>query len=194
MSKQFFIWKDPACDGIDPQWIEISGIEFYRLIKAPENKDRHFVTLGNDGDDEAGIIVVEATAENFKAWRSDARAALRRRKINATADITIVPLDTPITTDEECLLSETLIDEDGDFMEKLLLKEDISMLKKALDMLSPAEMRIVDALYFSNHQNHGEREIARQLGTYQMMLNRQKKKILEKLKDFMFQNRKPLAN
>ena len=37
MAKKYFIWKDPACNGMDIEWVELNGRAFYDLLKKPEN-------------------------------------------------------------------------------------------------------------------------------------------------------------
>lgn len=41
MSNKYFIWKDEKCKGINPEWLEISGREFYSLLKESPKK-RYF--------------------------------------------------------------------------------------------------------------------------------------------------------
>ena len=56
MSSQFYVWKDRNCNGIDPEWVQLTGREYFRFIKDPVNKGRCFVMLGNGGDSDAGVI------------------------------------------------------------------------------------------------------------------------------------------
>ena len=46
--KRYFAWKDAGCNGIDPEWIEISGEEFALLKK--ENPQRRFIPSYNEDD------------------------------------------------------------------------------------------------------------------------------------------------
>ena len=43
MAKKYFIWKDPACNGMDIEWVELNGRAFYDLLKKPENGERRFI-------------------------------------------------------------------------------------------------------------------------------------------------------
>ena len=72
MKTKYLIWKKPSCDGINPQWQDITGEEFYSLVSSPEAKGRYFVKLqsiNEDGSD--GIIVMEATKEEYVTWRKE---------------------------------------------------------------------------------------------------------------------------
>ena len=41
MIKKYFIWKNPECNGINPEYVEVSGKKYYEIIKADERK-RYF--------------------------------------------------------------------------------------------------------------------------------------------------------
>ena len=36
MKTTYLIWKDPSCAGINPEWQELTGQEFYALVKSPD--------------------------------------------------------------------------------------------------------------------------------------------------------------
>ena len=58
MAKKYYAWKDPACGGVDIEWTELTGAEFYHMLKKEENRGRRFIRLGNDicPDDNTVII------------------------------------------------------------------------------------------------------------------------------------------
>ena len=43
MTKKYFIWKDSECNGMNPEWIELTGEEFYKFINTPQNSGRKFI-------------------------------------------------------------------------------------------------------------------------------------------------------
>ena len=43
MSKTYWIKKDPDLKNEETEWVEMSGIDFYRFLKSPESKDRYFI-------------------------------------------------------------------------------------------------------------------------------------------------------
>ena len=63
MKKQYFVWKDPNCNGINPEWLEMTPREFYLFRKEPQNRTRLFVTLDDGGWDEAGLLMMAASKE-----------------------------------------------------------------------------------------------------------------------------------
>lgn len=38
MSNRYFIWKEANCQKINSKWVEISGREFYSLLKESSKK------------------------------------------------------------------------------------------------------------------------------------------------------------
>ena len=42
MATKYLVWKDPACQGKNIEWVELTGKEFYQLTAQPENKGRRF--------------------------------------------------------------------------------------------------------------------------------------------------------
>ena len=82
MTKRFYIWKDPSCNGKNIEWLELTGKEFFAMLKQPENKARYFIRLGDDIAMEADIIFIEATQEQYLGWRKEQNAHDRLRVIN----------------------------------------------------------------------------------------------------------------
>ena len=64
MAKKFLVWKDKNCNGVNPEWLFLTGDEFYEFIQKEENKGRHFIKMPpmDKGDDE---ITIEATKEEY---------------------------------------------------------------------------------------------------------------------------------
>jgi hypothetical protein len=72
MKTTYLIWKDPSCNGIDPDWQEITGKEFLALVRSAESKNRHFIKLQSTEDDGAdGAIVIEATKIDYMDWKRE---------------------------------------------------------------------------------------------------------------------------
>jgi len=187
MSKQYFVWKDPNCNGINPEWLELGAMEFYHFVNRPENKGRHFVTLGDDGEEEAGILVLEATLDVYKDWHKKSKAAARRASSNAAYKRVVVSLYDYIPESEN-LTYEDVIPSDDESVEDLALKElDFQMLRDVLKTLSDEEMEIINALYLYNHEELSERAIAKKLGLPQKSLNNIKRRIFKKIKKSLAQ-------
>ena len=71
MYKRYFRKKDPCCGAAENEWIEMTGREYYRFIKAPENKGRWFIDMGN--------VVLECTEEEYRCQRQSEIVRKRRR-------------------------------------------------------------------------------------------------------------------
>ena len=64
MKKRYFVWKNANCNGVNPEWIELSGKEFYEFQKKVENKTRYFATLAHPELDDV-CYVMECTFEDY---------------------------------------------------------------------------------------------------------------------------------
>ena len=180
MSKQYFVWKDPNCNGINPEWIEMTPKEFYLFRKKPKNRSRLFVILDDGGCDEAGVLIMEASKECYDAWRKEYRAALRRKKHNDAFGAVILSLDALLGTDDD-LLCHDVVPADQESVESQVEHQlDLERLRTFLNTLSDEEMEIINALFLCNPDELSEREIARRLGVPQKTLNCAKQRIFKK--------------
>ena len=194
MSKQFYVWKDRNCNGIDPEWVQLTGKEYYRFIKDPLNAGRYFVELGDESDHEAGVIFMEATLEDYKKWRSESRSHMRLHKINLEYIEHQCSLDEPAGDEEDVLLHELVADKNASVVEQVLRNSELLALRKVLNSLDSGELELINALYLRNSDMRSEREIATLLNIPQKTLNNRKKKIFEKIKKSLAQNRFLLAS
>lgn len=77
---RYFIWKDANCNGIDPEWMEISGEEFAKLKK--DNPQRRFIPCYNDDDPEdVECFLYETTKESFRDWNREHMKYVRHNVI-----------------------------------------------------------------------------------------------------------------
>ena len=180
MSKQYFVWKDPNCNGINPEWIEMTPKEFYLFRKKPKTRSRLFVILDDGGCDEAGVLIMESSKECYAAWRKEYRAALRRKKHNDAFGAVILSLDALLGTDDD-LLGHDVVPADQESVESQVEHQlDLERLRTFLNTLSDEEMEIINALFLCNPDELSEREIARRLGVPQKTLNCAKQRIFKK--------------
>lgn len=182
MKKQYFVWKAPNCNGINPEWLEMTPREFYLFRKEPQNRTRLFVTLDDGGCDEAGLLIMEASKERYDEWRKEYRAAKRRQNQNKAFNYVITSLDELVDNDEMVALHELVPAPDVDVELEALKALDLEQLHGFLTALTPEERRIIDALYLCNQDELSERKIAKQLGMAVMTLNDAKKRIFKKYK------------
>ena len=180
MAKQFLVWKDKACNGVNPEWLSLTGKEFYEFIQKEENKGRFFIKLKSfgDGDDE---IIIESTEEQFLMEKSKQNRSYYLQQQN-TGYKTISAFEED--DDELNEYDKNAVDEKSieEVVEQAML---IGKLHEALEMLDEDEIEIVKLYYFDNET---ERTVAEKLGVHYMTLHNRKMKILEKLKKYLVQN------
>lgn len=178
MAKKYYAWKNANCNGHNPEWIEMSGIEFLHFKRRPENKKRLFIEL-HSFDSEEDTVVIEATKERYNEWNKENMRYLRNEREKEKWNISVLSFD--CEKDGGCTLYDEVSSED-DVETDVIRKDDYSRLHKALNELTDEERQIMNALYFAD-KRITERCLANKLGISFQLLNYKKKKILEKLKN-----------
>ncbi len=189
---RYFLWKDPECKGINPEWIEISKDEYIAFINVEDkhqrriNRRRRFEITEDDWDGNR-TSAFEVTLKRYREWDAEKHREAYKKQIEEEEGITFVSLDAPMYNDdgEDFTLYDII---PSDYGEDHTYDELIEKLYEALDTLTPEERRITDLLYLENHEKKSERQIARELGVPDMTLNSRKQRILEKLRFFFVQN------
>lgn len=204
MANQFFIWKDQNCNGVNPEWLEITGDEFYKLTNNKNNENRYFVRdYFNLDKIELGHFTFEVTKEDFKKWDAARKrkerssdvldANSKKAKLSLRDDIdelqysnipSVVSFETPISEEEDLTFHDVVADENNDFDElaKKLFLEEIYKISRQFPAM---ERELVDWLYFNNSDEKTESEFGRKYNLTHQAVNYQKKKIIEKLKKFL---------
>jgi hypothetical protein len=144
MTKKYYIWKDPNCAGVDIEWLELTGKEFYALLKHPESKTRHFIRLGNDISLEADIIYIEATEEQYRDWRREQNAHNHLRRVNSA--FLKLSLD---HSEEQCEVSlhDIVLDTRIDVEQQALARVFYDTPERYFGRLTEDECRFVTDLY-----------------------------------------------
>lgn len=180
MAKKYYRWKDENCNGINPEWVEMTGVEFFELKSKPENKHRRFIEY-IDEFSEMDTIVLEATRQKYNEWHS----ADIKRKRNYTAYMEMgymtISMDEEIDEQEEITLHEAIPDENVNVEESAMLSYRIDKMYEAIAMLPEDEADLIYALYL-NKPVMTEREYSEKTGISKTQVNVRKKKILIKLK------------
>jgi len=173
----YFIWKNPLCGGINPEWQEITGQAFYALVKSHEGRNRRFVKLpSTNGDGSDGVIVMESTEIEYRKWRKEKRHTEYLQKVNpGYKQVSYHALE----SDDGCYGEELIgdIDISYDEIELSMLRERLQV---ALKSLSENDMLLIDLFY---RQNKKQPEIAEMLGITQQAVSKKLKSVLEKLKN-----------
>lgn len=78
MSNKYFVWKDPNCNGVNPEWIQMTSKLFKAFISEPENAKRKFIRIPIDPDVRSkGCYVLETTPDGYRKWDADRRREYR---------------------------------------------------------------------------------------------------------------------
>ena len=187
MKKRYFVWKNANCNGVNPEWIELSGKEFYEFQKKVENKTRYFATLAHPELDDV-CYVMECTFEDYLKNHKENCETYYKYGLKKKAKITEVSYYSKVT-DSSLLTYEDVIPDENENVEENAIKSiQIEKINMAITKLPLDEQAILQALYFQNEDGKSERQIAKELSKYSMTLNRQHKRIKEKLKKSLLQN------
>jgi hypothetical protein len=74
MKTTYWVWKDLTCNGISPEWSNITGLEFLEIVRTMNPQSRFFITLASVNEDDGdGRIVIEATEAEYRKWRKEKR-------------------------------------------------------------------------------------------------------------------------
>jgi len=185
MKTTYFVWKNPSCNGIGPEWRELTGKEFTALVRSPEAKGRYFINLpSTDSDGGDGAVVIEATETEYRDWKCEKNHADYLRKINpGYTEVHYLALD---DEDGDCGGEELLRDENCDVEAECLARFAREEVRAAVLRLSDDERRIVEYLYLSETPGtvRGYEELT---GIPKTTVNRRQQAALSKLKKFLKQ-------
>lgn len=182
METQYFVWKDPNCNGVNPEWVQLTRKQYLALVNDPKNSHRHFARLLSGDCEEAGILVMEATERVYKECEEARLREKYLREIGEEYRESVVSLNAPVPDCEDWLFEDIVSDPNIDTAAEAIHQVDLVKLRAALDKLTPEELEIINALFLENPDRRGERAIAKDLGIPRMTLCDRKRKILKKLK------------
>ena len=186
--KKYFVWKDANCNGINPEWLEISGKEFHKIVSDPENK-RWFIKWYDEDGECPDVFWYEVTYRVYLDHKEQkAREAYRRKKF-FDENTLIVDFEEVLYYDDDgpVTRADTIVDEDA-YVEPNPEEQLILDLQEALKTLSQEERELIDLLFLKNDDHKSERQIAKELGIPDMTINSRKKKIMQKLRLAFVQN------
>ena len=187
--KRYFVWKDANCNGINPEWLEISGEEFMKL-KANEPK-RRFIPCYDEDDPESDVFLYEATKENYNEWNRDQmryhyRDAVFHQKYKFVSLDDLVSEDDeegltwaeviPNTSEEDAAAHEAFID---------WKEEKLALIKDLLKEIDEEEYALLWNLIMNpkKEERMTEKAYAEKLGISQQAVHKRKKKLLDKFRD-----------
>ena len=179
MKTIYLIWKDPACNGISPDWQKITGKEFLALMRSPKGKGRHFIRLQSH-DHEIGDaqIVMETTKTAYSDWKREKNHADYLQK--HSVDWRVISYHAMGSATEDCTGEEMLPDENSNFEVGVIKSHG---LKTALASLTDEERHLVEHLYLMDKPGT-VRSYEESTGIPKSTVSRRHKTVLEKLKKF----------
>lgn len=184
--KRYFAWKDAGCNGIDPEWIEISGEEFALLKK--ENPQRRFIPSYNEDDPEDGdCFLYEATKKAFRDWNREHMRYVRHNAL-LYKKYKVVNLDDLVDeNDEEGLTWADIIPDtsEEDVMAheawEDLHEKRLNALRECVENLKSKEIETLQICIYDNPEGKSINELSKEKGIPQTTLNYRWKKLKEKL-------------
>lgn len=184
MKKIYLRWKDENCNGINPEWIEMTGKQFLEFKRRPENKHRKFIECIDEYQDTA-TVVIEATQESYKKWHCE--DVSRRRKIAEaikTGYITM-SMDEEIhgTDVDEMTLHDVVANETVDVEGEAIKYCEIRRLNEVLAKLSADELELIKEMYLSDTPL-SERAYAERLGISSVAVHKRKTTVLKKIRKY----------
>ena len=183
MNTTYLIWKDPSCGGVKPDWKEVNGTEFLKLVRSPENKGRYFIKLHSvDGGDAGQTVVIEATKENYISWKSEKNRAAYLKRISK--GITVLSYHELKSGDDVYNGEELIRDDSCDVEAENLALLMIEEIRAAVSRLNLTEQALLEYLYLSDEKGT-ERGYSSLTGIPQKTINDRKKRALKKLLKFI---------
>ena len=183
MKNTYLIWKDPSCNGVNPEWINLSRDEFLVFIKLLENKNRRFIKLSSTNDDGSdGRIIIEATEAQYRDWLVEKRHAQYLRDINPGYKVNSYHADD--NEDEDFCGEELMADMECEVELECFGNIYIKALRVAITKLNEEELHMITYLYLLEEKGT-ECGYSTLTGIPQKTVNDRKKRILKKIGENM---------
>ena len=176
--RMFLVWKDKDCNGINPEWIEMTGKEFYRFTSRPENAGRRFIVLDDRFNEGADIITIEANEEEYQKWKKEYDHQRYLDKLELERET--VSLYDAISMYEELSYEDVISDEDVNVEETILRQATNNSFRTVLSQLDEQERKWLEFLFLTNRLLT-ESQISAKYGIPQTTLNSKKLAIRRKL-------------
>ena len=175
MANRYFVWKSIPINPQDIEWAEISGTEFYQLLKSPAARGRYFI----DMDD----FILEVSKENHDQWHREKERLNYRKKKLLERGFTVISLYSDAISENGS--GEDVIPDDMVFVEEeSLLIAEVRDLYSALAKLDKASRQLIYDLYLAKEPK-SLRQLSRETGVPVMTLQDRKKRIFLQLKQIL---------
>ncbi|MBR2431045.1 sigma-70 family RNA polymerase sigma factor [bacterium] len=183
MANKYFIWKNSECDGVNPEWIEISGTCFFALMKT-EGKKRYFKRIEDGKEDGADILIFETTYEDYKEWHRAQEKYRRCQKKQEQYKPQVMSLD-DTTTDTEFTYNDVIPDTQTNVEKAVFKVQEQYQLEKIIQELNEKERLVIDIMLEAYDKEISERAVCRIRGVDQGTFAYRKKKVLNKIRNIL---------
>ena len=188
MSKKFYAWKNRDCNGINPEWIELTGREFVELCKAnknlPDEEKRWFYKLPGfeEGDD---YLVLECTHQKY--LKSQVEKEKRAYKVEIWDMYQVLSFDFVYTDDsgEEYTLHDIIEDSRVNVEEQATDDLYINALYEAINKLNQDEKEFILNWIEKKKAGLSDDKIADSLHITRDKLRWMYKQVCSELKNFL---------
>jgi RNA polymerase sigma factor (sigma-70 family) len=175
---RYFRKKDPSGEAAETEWIEMSGREYYRFVTAPENRDKHFIDMGD--------VVLECSEAEYKKFKAeDDHSSYILEQTEGWLTLSLYELG----DGDRCSGEELIPDEDEDVCDLAIRNIQRHALQNALQRLSEDEYRMIMLKYHSRFAM-SEEKIGELFGLSQSGVNRRLAAIKNSLKKFVIEAEK----
>lgn len=182
MSNRYFIWKEANCQEINSKWVEISGREFYSLLKESPKK-RYFEKIDECVEDGADVLVFETTYERYKKWHREHERKCRSKRLELKYKNSIIFLNDYFVSSEGSL-NDFIADIDENVEDKALENIECFILQDAIKNLSDEEKLVLNIVKKAMEENKSERGICKELGIDMEKFRYQREKVFKKIKKY----------
>lgn len=185
MANKYYIWKDPNCNGTNPDWIEISGTQFYALGKDKTQK-RYFKRIDDGVEDGADVLIMETTYEEYKDWHKKQESKRRKKKRQEQYKPHIALDD--LVSGTEFTYNEVIPDTSENVEDEVLTNIENAMLREIIASLSDEEKQIFNIVKQAIGKQTSERQICREMGVDREEFRYKREKIFKKIQKNFPQN------
>lgn len=168
------------------RFIKLSGKEAFKFLNSPEYKGKYFYKL-NEPSDEKDLILIEIPQNKVKSIRKDVRHQQYVQQITQESEIKTISINEIIKVDslnEDVTIEDTIADNSISIEELIIKKSEYEQLHNGLALLSEKERELIELLFFEK-KHITEKEISISQGVSKQAINKQKAKILIKLKKLL---------
>lgn len=182
MAIKYFAWKYPVRDTSNPDWVELSGYEFFKLVSSEMGKDRYFRRIDDGIEDGMDVIVLETTHEGYVRWHNQYENARQKKERLEKYKPLFVSMDSLVCEESEFTYHDVIPDESVDVEKTVVHKMLLERLRDILKELSAEEMDTLNLLFFFNEDDVSERGLTEGDDRERMKLRRKKEKIFKKIR------------